>query len=108
MDSETHAVQRHVRHWQERNCVIPDGVARTIAAWWQSSRDMPLAALTTSGAIDADGVCGSINAILRDGWVNPDEQDTQRVELHALRAYVDQHGDRGPVEGWSRVWATSH
>ncbi len=27
-----------------------------------------------------------------------------RIELQELVAFVSEHGDRGPVEGWSSVW----
>lgn len=75
--------------------IIVDGAARTIASWYAGGQAVALSALSTSGAI----LPGAADAVQR-------EMDTEgpAEDLEALLAYVQHHGVREPVTGWSGLW----
>lgn len=83
-----------------RQNMITDAQARSIAAAWHGGQTSPLCALATSGAIvDVDDVQREISRDL-------ETLDIGRVRrpLLALDIYVREHGQRGPVSGWSDLW----
>ncbi|WP_158892708.1 hypothetical protein [Amycolatopsis anabasis] len=92
-------MSEYVHAWACAERSIPDGVARTIAAWWQAPSNPGLTMLASTGTITVERAVGEILAAL------PDATPAQQLPLRALAAYVLRHGDRGPKRGWSRVWA---
>lgn len=95
---EDEAVHYHVRRWESaRHVVIPDGVARVLAARLAPVGDAALDALARTGAIDATAA----GAVLQRLWLAlTDTLDTEGVRLQALMAYVRHHGDRPAVQDW--------
>lgn len=75
---------------------ISDGEARRIASEWHGGQSSPLYALSSSGAIVAE-VREEIEECRQAGTIESD------AELPRLDAYVAEHGERGPVPGWSDV-----
>jgi len=98
---ETRAVMAWVAHWQATDQVVPDGIARTIAAWWHSAGDPGMAGLSHIGAIDMDVLVPEIE---RDTAAES-TQPADRAALAALAAYVHEHGARLVVPGWGLTWA---
>lgn len=81
--------------------VITDARARTLAGYWQDAWDPegPLALLARDGRISR----ATIAAVARD--LRALEALTRRPsavrdQLRELLAYVQEHGERGPVPGW--------
>lgn len=110
MPGEREAVAEHVNvWWPDKQVIIPDGVARTIAAWHQEPRVPGLAGLATSGAIHvatlSDEISDAVSRLMRE---QDEDEEFQRVALAALLAYVIHHGDRGPVPGWAHLWANTN
>lgn len=81
-----------------RENMISDAQARSIAAAWHGGQASPLYALASSGAI-VDNVRREIGNDLETVDVGP-----ERRPLLALDVYVREHGQRGPVSGWSGLW----
>lgn len=99
--NETDTVAAWVAHWQATDQVIPDGIARTIAAWWHSSADPGMSGLSHTGAVDLDVLLREIERDTAAESANPQDRD----ELAALAGYARAHGRRGPVHGWGGMWA---
>jgi hypothetical protein len=83
-----------------RENMISDAQARSIAAAWHGGQASPLYSLASCGAIgDVDAVRREIGNDLETVEVGP-----ERRPLLALDVYVREHGQRGPVSGWSALW----
>lgn len=80
------------------DAVISDACARVIASQWHSGQWSPLYALQSSGAI-TDGAAAEVSDAGASTSV-PAEQ----AALRELGRYIDHHGARGPVDGWSSLW----
>lgn len=96
--SDEDIVQAAVHEWQQGH-PISDGQARVIANQWHGGQVTALCTLSTTGAIRLDDVRGEIEAEMARLTDLP-----EREEIEALLGYVERHGERGPVEGWSRLW----
>lgn len=93
-----------INHWigeADRNgdC-ISDGVARAIAAQLHNGMGSSYLALATTGAIE-EGLAGEVLADYHD------ERTTDEVKqwLWHITVYRLEHGPRGQVDGWHRLWA---
>jgi hypothetical protein len=77
-----------------------DARARTVASWWHEfiTAPCPLYKLQSTGYI-YDATQPHIDALLSETDDPADEAD-----LRALLAYVEHHGNREPVDGWSELW----
>jgi hypothetical protein len=80
--------------------VIDDTTARMTAAQMHGGMVTKMYSLASSGAIDSEGLDGEISRDLDDEHM---PEDGKRW-LGYLALYVQEHGDRGPVAGWSRLW----
>jgi hypothetical protein len=98
---DTHAVMAWVAHWQATDEVIPDGIARTVVAWWHSAGDPGMSGLSHTGTIDMDLLLPEIERDAAAASTPPADRDA----LAALAAYVHEHGQRDPIPGWDAVWA---
>lgn len=106
MSDERLHVWWHAEQHKHDGTIIPDGVARTIAAWWHSPADPALAALSSTGTIMLDEVLVEIDQAVRVQEREPGGEAADAVdELKALRAYAIARGERGRVEGWASLWA---
>jgi len=81
---------------------LPDAVARRIAAEWHGGQTSALLTLATTGAITADAL-DEVDAELAGTVPGDHELADERADLIALRDYIAQTGERGPVHGWSRI-----
>lgn len=81
--------------------VIDDATARVIASWWHGGQWSPLYSLSSCGAID-DRTVGEIKSDLASRIMDRSES----LPLRALLAYVEKHGTRGRVAGWSDLWVS--
>ncbi len=78
---------------------ISNGQARVIASQWHGGQASALYSLTSCGAINVTKLTREIEANLHR------RNDQSMIgELAALLGYVHHHGERGPVEGWSKLW----
>lgn len=68
---------------------LTDHDARMIASDWHGGQRSPLYALASTGAI------------LPNTMADIESLRTDNAELAALRAYVVEHGVRGPQKGWN-------
>jgi hypothetical protein len=79
--------------------LIDDATARVIASQWSDGQWAALYSLSSCGAID-ERTTGEIEAEIRHDATSPE----QYPALEALLAYVEHHGTRGAVDGWSDLW----
>ena len=75
--------------------VIDDATARAIASQYHGGQTSALYSFTSTGAITEETKLAVDHEL-------EDEIDTRF--LRALRAYVVYWRERGPVDGWSRLW----
>lgn len=81
---------------------ISDRRARFIACEWHGGQASPLYALCSSGAITdecAHEILCDCNKAIAGGQAPAGKQVDR--DLDALLRYVDEHGPRGPQDGWS-------
>lgn len=83
--------------------LIDDHAARVIANMWHGGQASAVYAFVSTGTIDRDGMLAELDRELGDvPWhqITPEE----RENMLALRKYVERHGDRDQVAGWSDIW----
>lgn len=97
--SDQEKVARQVEMAEELGELIGDGCVRVIASWWAQGYG-PLQSLTTTGAIVFGIEEEMSEARMLAGDVSPEDVRY----LHRLADYVERHGERGPVAGWSNLW----
>lgn len=103
--SDSEIVAAAVAQWQQGH-PITDGQARVIASQWHGGQTSALYSFASTGTIDAE----TDDTASRLVWEITREIDAvgalvaESEGLEALRAYVAQHGARGPVDGWAQVW----
>lgn len=90
--------------------IISDGKARRIAAEWHGGQTSGLCSFATTGAIGGL-VIGEVDAEIDHLEAHPNrsldfaaEYAANLADLTALAAYLEHHGERTPVPGWSSVW----
>lgn len=76
---------------------LTDLDARKLACDWHGGGGSALYALCSTGAMRQPALSAELG---RARYVNGDDAPNA-AELRALAAYVDRHGPRGPVAGWS-------
>lgn len=98
------AVMAECRAAQSEEREISDGCARTIASLYATWAD---GAFTTTGAIDnPDRVWWSLfGGPDHNGVSFYDGMGPARLLADMLGTYLVRAGRRGPVPGWSHVWA---
>jgi hypothetical protein len=74
--------------------------ARMIASQFHGGQASALYCLASTGAIDLERLRNEYIAIHAD----PNICEDDKRKLDHLGSYVLDHGIRGPVEGWSRLW----
>ena len=79
---------------------IPDAAARMIASQYHGGQATALYSLASCGAIDLRGLHAEYVPLYAD----PNTQLEDLEKLDHLGLYFMEHGDRGPVEGWSELW----
>ncbi|TKK84607.1 hypothetical protein FDA94_28680 [Herbidospora galbida] len=96
---------------------IYDGTAKVIASWWYGGHSHAFTGLNMSGRIympellaEIDGAIEYVRKSPANHWdahKRVNDQGTRRhnlAALEALKVYVQYHKNRGPQEGWGRVW----
>lgn len=81
---------------------IDDGTARTIAALWHSPGRPLGAAFSSTGAI-ADPTSDTWRALFGDRYDTMNAREKRHADW--LGTYLLNAGPRGPVDGWSNIWA---
>jgi len=93
-------VMAHIAECEIEGREISDACARMIASWWHSGVGSPGYSFASTGAIsDPTEVWRDLMG--DDYWlVAPDD----RKAFDYLGTYLVLAGERGPVEGWSKLW----
>jgi len=91
-------VEIAVNHAAEAHRYIGHATARMIAAALHGGLSTALYSFASTGMIEKPSILHELSA-----KANLDDEQIQRWS-HSLAEYVLLHGDRGPAEGWSKVW----
>jgi len=97
-DSEM--IMRECRAAQAESREISDACARMIASQWHSEN--ATVSFATTGAITVDPE--TLWAILFLPEYNNDMSADDKLAADMLGTYLLRAGERGPVDGWSRLW----
>lgn len=83
---------------------ISDACARVIAAMYHGGQSSVGYAFVSTGAIPE-----TADDLWHDLWpTSPVSGSDEFMMLGALGSYAINRSDRGPVEGWSRLWLSKH
>ena len=85
--------------------MISNGKARRIASEWHGEQSSPLYSFASTGTISQpylDREMTQCGQMMNDHPEN--YTDEHRAEFTELDTYILNHGERGPVAGWSAGW----
>jgi len=83
---------------------MSDGAARTVASWWHNGGASVSYAFVSTGAITRSGSYVWAD-LTDDGRCYSTAGAFDRRALDYLGTYLVNAGERGPVDGWSDLWA---
>lgn len=81
---------------------ISDGCARTIASLFHGGQASVSYSFVSTGAIPTP-----FDDLIRDLWPTSPSDPGEKLMLSMLGTYCANRADRGPVEGWSRLWVAA-
>lgn len=96
---------RAARTAQDAGTEIDDATARTIASMYHSGQASVSYSFVSTGRIPA-----TADDLWRDLWPDhalPHLTAEERLLLSMFGTYCLNRSDRGPVEGWSRLWVSA-
>ena len=79
---------------------ISDACARVIASWHHGGQATQGYAFVSTGAISDP------SALWRELFLDcyPQMSRQERLDADMVGTYLNHHGPRGPVDGWSSLW----
>lgn len=96
------AVLVEVQAAQDEGREISDACARVIASWFSGGESAAGYAFVSTGTVPRDPDVVVWRELVGDTYAT--HPAWLRLALDALGTYLVRAGERGPVEGWSKLW----
>lgn len=93
-------IEQAIREAEQEQRIVNDTTARMIASQHHGGQWSAMYSFSSCGAISLD----ALRDELAMSYAEHVTDEPERTKLDHLILYLLEHGDRGPVDGWSRLW----